>query len=197
LKGESEKLLIWKNSEKMLSLAIAGFNKFRFTMRWFQGFLAVCLTLLALLTFAPLPAQAASSAAIRAFDDVEKIVNNYAGQNLIRSEFGDANLENANFSKADLRGAVFNGAKLAKANWHGANFGDGIAYITDFSGADLSDAIFDSAMVLKSRFKGANVNGADFSGAVIDKTQVLEMCKTASGVNPVTKVDTRQSLGCP
>lgn len=166
-------------------------------MRKFQRFIGIFSALMLLFALSCAPVQAASSAAIRAFDDVEKVVDNYAGQNLIKVEFGDASLKGVDFSSADLRGAVFNGANLAKANWNKANFGDGIAYITNFAGADLSDAIFDSAMLLRSNFKGANVNGADFSFAVIDKTQVLEMCKTASGTNPVTGVDTRQSLGCP
>jgi uncharacterized protein YjbI with pentapeptide repeats len=91
---------------------------------------------------------------------------------------------------------VFNGSALNNANFHGANFSDGIAYITDFAGADLSDAIFDSAMMLKSNFRGATVTGADFSFALIDRDQVVALCETAHGSNPVTGVDTRDSLGC-
>ena len=149
-----------------------------------------------LLATSPLPAQAASSAAIRAYDDVEGVTKDYAGQSLIRSEFNDARLESANFAGADLRGAVFNGATLKNANLHGVDFSDGIAYLSSFVGADLSDAVLTSAMLLKSSFRDANVTGADFSFAVLDRPQVLMLCKTASGVNPTTQVDTRESLGC-
>lgn len=145
----------------------------------------------------PLSAEAASSAAIRALDDVQAVTKDFAGQNLVRAEFANARLEGANFSGADLRGAVFNGSSLKQANLQGVDFSDGIAYITDFSGADLSNGIFTSAMMLKSFFKGAKAANADFSFALIDRDQVLELCKTASGTNPVTGVDTRESLGCP
>jgi uncharacterized protein YjbI with pentapeptide repeats len=121
----------------------------------------------------------------------------YAGQSLALAEFSNARLEAANFSGADLRGAVFNGSSLKNANLRGVDFTDGIAYITDFAGADLSDAIFNSAMMLKSNFQGATVTGADFTAALLDRDQALALCKTASGTNPLTGEDTRDSLGCP
>ncbi len=166
-------------------------------MRLFQSILGLLTALLVICTAMPLPVQAASSAAIRSYDDVEATTKDYSHQNLIRAEFTDANLADANFSGADLRGAVFNGTSLAHANLHGVDFSDGIAYITNFSGVDLSDAVLTSAMLLKSIFKGATATGADFSLAVLDRVQVLELCKSASGTNPVTGVDTRESLGCP
>ncbi len=142
------------------------------------------------------PAQAASSAAIRAFDDVSVQQLNYAGQDLTLAEFSNARLAHADFSGADLRGAVFNGSSLKQANLHGVNFSDGIAYLSDLSGADLSDAILTSAMMLKSSFRGAIVTGADFSDALLDRDQILQLCQSADGVNPVTGVPTRESLGC-
>jgi uncharacterized protein YjbI with pentapeptide repeats len=166
-------------------------------MRVLQPLLGIFIALLILLTVLPLPAQAASSAAVRAYDDVNANTRDFSGQSLVKAEFSNAKLENASFSGANLQGAVFNGAVLTNANLHGADLSDGIAYLSDLSGVDLSDAILTSAMLLRSKFQGANVTGADFSFAVLDREQVLHLCKSANGVNPVTGVDTRESLGCP
>lgn len=141
-------------------------------------------------------AIAASSAAIRAFDDVDISGKDFAGQNLIRAEFANVKLTDADFSNADLRGAVFNGSELRGANFHGADFSNGIGYLSNFAEADLTNAIFDSAMLLQSNFRDADITGADFSFALLDREQVIALCKTASGTNPKTGVSTRASLEC-
>uniref|UniRef100_B8HYD6 Pentapeptide repeat protein n=1 Tax=Cyanothece sp. (strain PCC 7425 / ATCC 29141) TaxID=395961 RepID=B8HYD6_CYAP4 len=159
--------------------------------------LTCCLFTLSFFNLSPLAAWGASSSAIRSFAEVKALGKNLAGQNLEQVEFGDARLSGANLSGANLRGAVFNAAVLTGANLQGVNFSDGIGYLCDFSDADLENAVLDSAMLLKSEFKGAKINGADFSFALLDRPQVLQLCEYASGVNPTTGVSTRESLGCP
>ncbi|NJL01080.1 MAG: pentapeptide repeat-containing protein [Spirulinaceae cyanobacterium SM2_1_0] len=142
------------------------------------------------------PAIAASSGAIRAYDDVVITDKSFAGQNLQQAEFAYDNLSDADFHDADLRGAVFNTCGLENANLRGIDFSDGIAYLTRFQGADLSDAVLTEAVMLRSTFEDAKIDGADFSFAVLDRLQAKLLCDRATGTNSQTGIATRESLGC-
>jgi uncharacterized protein YjbI with pentapeptide repeats len=85
---------------------------------------------------------------------------------------------------------------MTKANLHGADFSNGIAYLVDFRGADLSDTVLVEAIMLRSRFDDVDITGADFTDTVLDGVQVKKLCTRAKGVNSKTGVDTRESLGC-
>lgn len=152
---------------------------------------------LALFLLLPSPAFAASSAATRANDDLNVSGKNFAGKNLQEAEFAEARLSGADFSDAKLEGVVFNASNVSRANFQNANLSYGFAYLTSFIEADLRDAILVESTFLQCSLRDANITGADFSNSIIDQEQLVELCKTADGVNPVTGVSTRESLECP
>ncbi len=131
---------------------------------------------------------------------------NYTLTNLDYRDFSDKDLEGASFAGAEMRGANFQGANLQRtiitkgsffqANLSGANLTDSFADRVTFDQANLTNTIFTDAILSSSTFGNAIVTGADFSGAIVDPFQVKLMCQNAEGVNPITGVATRDSLGC-
>ncbi len=83
-----------------------------------------------------------------------------------------------------------------RANLREADFTQTFADRVSFDETDLTNAIFTDAMLMSSTFRNAEVTGTDFSGAMVDRYQIKLMCKTASGKNSITGVETRESLGC-
>ena len=166
-------------------------------MKYWQIITSIVLaTVIFFMPLMPWQAQAASSSSVTRSLLNEAGGEDLSGKNLIRGEFTNATFRNTNFSNADLRGALFNGVLLDGANLHGVDFSSGIAYISRFKDVDLSDAILTDTNMLRSTFDNIDVTGADFTNALLDNQQVKKICKTASGINSKTGVDTRESLGC-
>ena len=124
------------------------------------------------------------------------ISQDMSDQDLSGLEFVKFDLRGINFSESKLVGTVFNNSKLNKADFHGANMQDALAYASNFEEADLSDVNFTNALLMESTFINTNIDGADFTDAVISRIQQKQLCNIATGTNTITGIDTSYSLGC-
>ncbi len=166
-------------------------------MRFLRPMLTMVLMAALVFNVQIAPAQAGSSAAVRAYDNVDTSSKDFVGRDLRQAEFSDAHLDQVNFTKAQMQGVVFDNVTMTGSDFTDVNMSDGMAYRSDFSDATFNNTILTEAILLKSTFTGAIATNADFTDAALDRDQALELCKNASGTNPVTKADTRESLGCP
>lgn len=120
----------------------------------------------------------------------------FSGRVLTDSSFTKANLRESNFSRADLRGVSFFGANLEGANLEGADLRNATLDTARFTRANLANANLEGAFAFNAKFEGATISGADFTDVEIRQDAQALLCKMASGTNPETGRQTRDTLNC-
>eukprot|EP00242_Pyramimonas_sp_CCMP2087_P005573 CAMPEP_0198212614 /NCGR_PEP_ID=MMETSP1445-20131203/26825_1 /TAXON_ID=36898 /ORGANISM="Pyramimonas sp., Strain CCMP2087" /LENGTH=200 /DNA_ID=CAMNT_0043887109 /DNA_START=293 /DNA_END=895 /DNA_ORIENTATION=- len=120
----------------------------------------------------------------------------FTNEDLTGAIFAEAGLKGANFAGSDLRAAAFSRSVMYKANLSNCDMTDTMLDYVVLRGADMRGSIFRNANFIRSDLGETDVTDADFTEAIIDKYQLKYLCSVASGKNPATDVDTRESLGC-
>ncbi len=161
--------------------------------RLLSGLIIVALAIVWVLLSAH-PAIAQDNAVNYTYSEIRE--QDFSHKNLVGGVFAAADARGSNFEGSDVSNSILTKGIFINTNLKDSNFTSSLMDRVSFENSDLTNAIFQDAVATSTIFEGATITGADFSGAILDRYQIYLMCQRAEGINPVTGVETRYSLGC-
>ena len=120
----------------------------------------------------------------------------FSGSDLKGATFYLTDLQDANLSDCDLQNATLYGAKLKDTNLSNSNLREVTLDSAVLDGTDLSNTNLEDSFAYSTQFENVKIQGADFTNVYLPKDIVRSFCKDASGINPFTNRETRETLGC-
>ena len=126
----------------------------------------------------------------------EHINEDFSHQDLVGAIYTEGDLRGSDFSGSDLRAAIFSRAVMPGVNLEGSDMQNAFLDYVVLRGSNMRNVIAKEANFVRSDLGDCDVTNADFTEAVVDRYQAIQLCENAAGTNPFTGVDTRDSLGC-
>lgn len=121
----------------------------------------------------------------------------WSNKDLTKIKFTKAMMKETNFTNSNLSGVSMFGAFAEGANFTGANLANADIESGKFAKADFTNAVLSGAFANNAQLEGIKIDNSDWTDVDLRKYQRAALCEVAKGTNPVTGVDTRESLMCP
>ena len=120
----------------------------------------------------------------------------FSGSDLQGATFYLTDLQDANLSNCDLQNASLYGAKLKDTNLSNSNLREVTLDSAVLDGTDLTNTNLEDSFAYSTQFENVKIQGADFTNVYLPRDIVKEFCREASGTNPFTNRETKETLEC-